>query len=371
MKKPMTDVAIIGAGTAGTLAAKQLSTAGLDCCIIEKSRGLGGRCSRRSVLDGFSVDLGASSFPIPYGEYPNLVENINQWIHDGYLTEWMFDSADFQTQSPSMKKVELCGTPSMNAFHRHLAEGVDRLTQRLVHKLKRVDDCWQLLDESDELIIEAKTVIVTAPAEQTYNLIAPYDLASPHNLAGQHEQAQNSILSASEASLPQYVCAITFDQPQTQLSDVYTGEHSVFAKVIRANSKPNPSNTPNGETPEVWILHSTHQWAKQQQHKEAKLVAEEMATLFRKHFNIDSADSTRVAVSKVVTSHYWRLANHDHAIIKKCFEQYKPDDQPFLWNGDLQLGCCADWLSGGGVSGALYSSQQLCSHITSQLKQEV
>lgn len=376
MNKSMLDIAIIGAGTAGALAARQLNAAGYTCCIIEKSRGLGGRCSRRNVLDGFSVDLGAPSFAIPYHEHPNLIANINQWISDGFLTEWIFDSADFQTQLPSMKRVELCGSPSMNAFQRHLADGVERITQRLVKKLNRLDDHWQLLDDSGDLIVEAKAVIVTAPAEQTYNLVAPYELASSPDqtasstVADQHEHAKNPILSASDASLPQYICAITFDEPQTQLSDVYTGEHPVFAKVVRANSKPKLSNTDNDQTPEVWILHSTHQWAQKQNHKEAKSVADEMAEAFCEHFNLATADATKTT-AKVVTSHYWRLANHDHVEIKKSFAQYKPEHQPFLWNQELQLGCCADWLSGGGISGALNSSQQLCDHITSQLKQEV
>ncbi|UZE96805.1 NAD(P)/FAD-dependent oxidoreductase [Alkalimarinus alittae] len=363
MNKTLRGVAIIGAGTAGALAANQLSAAGLDCCIVEKSRGLGGRCSRRRVLDYISVDIGAPHFSIPFDEHPILIANMNQWLRSGYLTEWLFTTGEFESQSLPVKKIELCGTPSMNAFHRHLAAGVDCLTQRHVHKLSRVNNYWQLLDQQGQLIVEAKAVIVTAPAEQTYNLVALHDLMSKGHQPGQHDLINNPVLSAAEASLPQYICAVTFDQPQTQLLDLYCGEHPVFSKAIRANSKFNHSNSMDHQTPEVWILHSTHSWAQQQQHKDAQSVAEDMARLFCQHFNTSQA--------KVITSHYWRLANHDHKAIKRSFEGHKPENQPFIWNNTLKLGCCADWLAGGGVAGALSSSQHLCNHITSQLTQEV
>lgn len=377
MKSSMIDVAIIGAGTAGALAANQLTSSGLNCCIVEKSRGVGGRCSRRSIPDSFSIDLGASSFSLPYTEHPHLVNNINHWLKSGYLTEWLFSSNDFQTQSPAMKKIELCGTPSMNAFHRHLVEGINCLTQRHVHQLKRIDGIWQLLDDSDQLIVEAKSVIITAPAEQTYNLVAPFDLiakSSPieqNNLTGQHELPPNPILIASQSSLPQYVCAIAFEQPQTQLSDVYSGEHPVFSKAIRANSKPNQPHSNGHQIPEVWILHSTHDWAKQHQHQDAKNIAKEMARLFCQHFNITdqvTPESIDSIPAKIVASHYWRLADHDHATIKRGFEKYGADSKPFLWNEALKLGCCADWLAGGGIAGALSSSQHLSNHITLQLR---
>ncbi len=358
MKNATIDVAIIGAGTAGSIAANQLTTAGLHCCIVEKSRGLGGRCSRRGILDGFSIDLGAPSFSLPYTDHPNIMNNINQWLESGFLREWLFNSSDFKAQSPAMKKVELCGTPSMNAFHRHLVEGVDCLTQRHVDQLQHKEGTWQLLDKSAQLIIEAKAVIVTAPAEQAYHLLAPFDLT------GLHEQQPNPILSASESSLPQYVCAIAFDQPQTQLYDVYSGKHSVFSKVIRANSKPAPDHS-DTKTPEIWILHSTYDWAKQQ-HQDAEITAKKMARLFCQHFNIPELDTLHAL--KVVASHYWRLADHDHSIIKNSFALHHTNKQPFLWDEKLKLGCCADWLSGGGIAGAINSSQELCNHITSQLK---
>ena len=53
------EVAIIGAGTAGCFIASLLDEAGVSCRLLEKSRGLGGRCSRRRIDESYALDLGA------------------------------------------------------------------------------------------------------------------------------------------------------------------------------------------------------------------------------------------------------------------------------------------------------------------------
>lgn len=364
MSNLLKDVAIIGAGTAGALAANQLNASGLDCCVIEKSRGFGGRCSRRSLSDSSSINIGAASFIMSNDEHPSLKANLNRWLNFGYLNLWRFSASDFQAHQTPEQKVELYGSPTMNAFHRHLLQEIQCLNQQHVKKLIRTNDRWQLLGSSGQIIVESKAVIITAPAEQTYNLVGTFDLE------------HNAVLCAAQASLPQYICAISFDQPQTQLADVYSGQHAVFSKVIRANSQHKNDNNSPAQNNEIWVLHSTHSWAQQQQHKDPQHVAKEMASLFCEHFNITA---TNYALSqahpsqaaKVLTSHYWRLADHDHEAIKNSFDINRTEDTSFLWNQDLKLGCSADWLAGGGILGALRSSQYLCNHITSQLKQEV
>ena len=59
-----TEVTIIGAGSAGCLIANLLDKDGIDCLLIEKSRGMGGRCSRRRISTDddarYAIDLGGS-----------------------------------------------------------------------------------------------------------------------------------------------------------------------------------------------------------------------------------------------------------------------------------------------------------------------
>ena len=45
-------VAIVGAGVAGLAAARRLAGHGIPVTVLEKSRGLGGRCATRRVRTG-------------------------------------------------------------------------------------------------------------------------------------------------------------------------------------------------------------------------------------------------------------------------------------------------------------------------------
>ena len=54
----MSQVAIVGAGVAGLLCARDLNRLGIACTVFEKSRGLGGRLARRQHAWG-ELDIGA------------------------------------------------------------------------------------------------------------------------------------------------------------------------------------------------------------------------------------------------------------------------------------------------------------------------
>jgi len=60
------DVAVIGAGLAGLVAASTLTRAGRDVTVLEASDGIGGRV-RSDVVDGFTLDRG---FQILLTAYP-------------------------------------------------------------------------------------------------------------------------------------------------------------------------------------------------------------------------------------------------------------------------------------------------------------
>ena len=345
MTQAYTEVAIIGAGTSGCLIANLLNETGLDCLLLEKSRGLGGRCSRRLLHNDASIDLGAPYFSV--NEH-NLIlrDKIRTWLHLGYLSEWGIQPKSFDGQAglePSREHQVLCATPSMNAFHKYLAKQINTLTNCEVDTLKKVSGLWQIFDKSGQLIRVARTVIITAPAEQAWNLLK-YVNADISDF--------NACQSSANSSLPQFVCTIAFSKPLKIDSHAYENGHFILQSAIHESAKPGRANL--HALGDVWTLHSTHEWAQQHSEKHHKQVAVELIQAFCQHFGLDIKPS-------ILTSHYWRLAQHSVSTQPPTLS---------IWNDDLQLGCCADWLAGGGISGALASALSLSQNITQSFKIE-
>lgn len=342
---PAIDVAIIGAGTAGCVLAQQLHKAGLKCLLIEKSRGLGGRCSRRGFGHDHSIDLGAPAFEIDHHADALLHEQLNSWCEDGSLSVWnrtpkRFDESTSTAAALTTEQTKsFCASPSMNAWHKQLAVGVDVLTGTRVSELKKQALRWHLLDEQGQLITSAHKVVITAPAEQTADLLKRIS-----DLPVAFSRCQ----AASKQSQPQYVCAIAFSQPLDIEADLLRGGHPVLGAAIRENTKPGRVH-PLGD---VWVLHSTHEWAQAQGGKPYQEAADELSQAFCRHVNTASTP-------QFLTSHYWRLARHTVTASPTT-----PQTTAFIWHENLQLGCCGDWLSSGDIYGALTSALGLSQCIT-------
>ncbi len=321
MRSVSVEVAIIGAGTAGCFIASLLDEAGVSCRLLEKSRGLGGRCSRRRIDDNYSVDLGAPEFAMNADLDPVLLAKQQAWIRAGFVSAWQRPSACFDAIADTQMQTTLCATPSMNTWHKQIAGHIDTLTGSRVQRLQKSAGRWQLLDADGQVLTEADKVIVTSPAEQAYDLLKEF--------AGFAE-----CKTVADASLAQYVCAVGFSQPLNLSADIYRGGHPLLHTAIRESSKP-ARGTARGFA-EVWMLHSTYAAA---QHDSPDALIE----AFCQHFAIEQT-------AQVLTSHYWRLSRHDTTVRQ---------GQPFIWNDELQIGCCADWLDSGDMQGALNSSLQL------------
>ncbi|MEM6868917.1 MAG: FAD-dependent oxidoreductase, partial [Cyanobacteria bacterium P01_C01_bin.121] len=85
----MWDIAIIGAGLAGLECGRRLKAAGYQVCVLDKSRGLGGRMATRRVVtnqrENIRVDHGLRYWPSPSGVLAPLTEEL---IAAGVLKRW-------------------------------------------------------------------------------------------------------------------------------------------------------------------------------------------------------------------------------------------------------------------------------------------
>lgn len=331
IQAPNVDIAIIGAGTAGCFLANQLVESGVSCRLIEKSRGLGGRCSRRQIDDGESIDIGASSFSVDTLENPHLQRKLTQWLEDGHLHPWQHRTSRFDDLSQINTAETVCASPSLNTWHKEMVKHIQACTGHEIHTLNKTGNYWSLHDEYEQQIISANKVIITTPPEQALKLVT--------GLRG-----FSYCQTGSDNSVPQYVCAIEFSTPLDLNAEIIQGGDNTLMQAVRETSKPQK----NQSSREVWTLHSTYDWAQEQSgvaHREAAIA---LANHFCERLNINLK-------ACVLTSHYWRLAKH-------CMPQAQ--HKKFIWEEDLQVGCCGDWLASGDIVGALDSSLALFEAIT-------
>jgi len=364
------DVAIIGAGTSGCLMANLLQEADINCVLIEKSRGLGGRCSRRRVTVSapllaspnrlsnkgsnnehqVSLDMGAASFSPESIKYKALEDRIHTWQEAGVLTSWRYQTCHFgfeafeHLEEPAF---ELTAFPSMNTWHKHMATGVRQITSCRVSQINQMSSVWYLYDEEGELIVMANKVVITSPAEQAL------DLLTASALFEKSEEYQ-SVKTASEMSLGQYVCAIETNTFFDHRVGVYQGGHGILSKATRLSYKSILHEAVNHATDkDIWMLESCPKWAKAQEqegvsHEDAAL---EMAQAFCLQFAIH--DPVRI-----LTSHYWRLARHRVG---------SNESLSYILDTESNLGICGDWLDSGDVAGALNSAQSLFNAMNQEL----
>ncbi len=165
----MHEIIVIGAGVAGLNAAQRLKQAGKEVLILEKSRGLGGRSATRR-LEGNRVDHGAQYFTVREKAFQT---EVNKWLQQGDLKVW---AEGFHRLTPKGLQEAKQGHPryifkdGMNTLGKRLGEGLKVRNEAQVSSIQKQADTWLLTLESTE-VLEAKTVIVNAPAEQAADLL--------------------------------------------------------------------------------------------------------------------------------------------------------------------------------------------------------
>jgi predicted NAD/FAD-dependent oxidoreductase len=118
------DIVIIGAGISGLACAKVLAAAGKTVRVIERSRGLGGRCATRRV-EGQPVDHG---LVFVHGESPEFLAALREapgpWL-EGWPVHVKGSGTPCQPSAFAPGSQRLAHARGLNAFAKHLASGLD------------------------------------------------------------------------------------------------------------------------------------------------------------------------------------------------------------------------------------------------------
>lgn len=159
---PDAEVIIIGAGIAGLSAYHELAQQRVKVLILEKSRGLGGRCATRRG-EHFVADHGAQFFRIKNPHWAILVES-----HRSHLR-----SIQLHSSSTHPRYVHEAGMSSLTRFFDAKAsvKTLEKVT-RVEHSLET--GVYVLNTESGNRFT-AKNIVLTAPIPQSLDLLNASD----------------------------------------------------------------------------------------------------------------------------------------------------------------------------------------------------
>lgn len=168
---------VIGAGVSGLACARGLSLAGAEVRVVDKSRGVGGRCATRRI-DGQSVDHGAAFY---HGDDRVFLAALDQTPDADPIEGWprvvVGEGSPCQPRSLRPGERRLAFGRGMTAFPKHLASGLDIDLETHVRRLDVERDGRVRALTEDGREYRAGTVCVALPAPQALDLVRT--LASP------------------------------------------------------------------------------------------------------------------------------------------------------------------------------------------------
>ena len=191
-------LAIIGAGVAGLMAARELRglVPQLDVTVYEKSRGFGGRVATRRRA-GFAFDHGAQVIKSPDSATERLLreELPADDLRSVELPVWLFDVSGAITPGDPQLNAEAswCYGDGNNRLGKLLAEGIDVRREVRIASLVETPgghggaadstsnqrpSGYTLLDTSGASVAEADLVLLTAPAPQSAEILAASAIAA-------------------------------------------------------------------------------------------------------------------------------------------------------------------------------------------------
>jgi predicted NAD/FAD-dependent oxidoreductase len=160
------DVVVVGAGLAGTSAARRLADAGLDVVVLERDRWVGGRLGTR-LVGTTVVDHGAQFFTARNRRFGDWVDTL---LSDDLVYEWC---RGFGANDGFPRFVARGG---MGELARVLARDLTIRLDRAVRSVSAgAGDRWLVELEGDgpgaDDAIEARAVLLTAPVPQSLEIL--------------------------------------------------------------------------------------------------------------------------------------------------------------------------------------------------------
>ncbi len=159
-------VLIVGAGLAGLAAGRRLHRAGVDVLLLDKGRGVGGRCATRRI-ETHAFDHGAQFFTV---RAPAFATTVREWEERGLVREWFQALPHPSKLSEDGAHPRYCAVQGMNTLAKHLASDLAVQTNARVVLAHWKREVWEVLVESGE-VYRARSLLLTAPVPQSLAML--------------------------------------------------------------------------------------------------------------------------------------------------------------------------------------------------------
>jgi len=313
----MTDVLIVGSGITGLACGRSLHAAGLDVCVIDKGRGIGGRMATKRIdVDGVTLrfDHGA------------------QYLPDGP------ESTEMATAAPGALalcevepgKPRYVGVAGMSSLPKALASGLN-VTQGC-----RATEVRQSTDGVDVVttdgMFSARTVVLSVPAPQIMDLLGP-----------DHKLVKDV---APVVMDPCLTLMAAFEDGAAASFTTRRNPHRPLSWIALDSRKPGRTGAAR-----TWVAQACAEWSAPRLDKDMRVVCDEMVRLLCEETGEDRGHLRHASV------HRWRYAQASDPLGVPFLQ-----DGPLYVGGDWTLGATAQhaWRSGQSIADSILQSRPFC-----------
>ena len=320
----MANIAIIGAGMAGSTVAHELSSHVSKITVFEKSRGVGGRMATRRIAP-FAFDHGAQFFTSQSEAFGELLLNSKA---NSQFANWETSHAIYK--KTQLLKIESWGPsnhhyvclPHMNSLIKYLLSTVAVHCNQQIVEILRKNEQWAIYNQEKELLGLFDYIVITAPAPQTVKLI-------PKN-ASFYNDIKNISMESCIALMLGFNDKLHCNHGATSLTN------NDISWLAANHTK--PGRTQNN----AYIVHASHAWSKK----------------WLNYTSVEEADLLSHLKSKVkqILSKQWPTIQYEALHRWKYAMPTHNYEQPQVFEDkNLKLAVSGDWCYHGRVEGAYLS----------------
>lgn len=313
-------IGIIGAGISGLACATELSKAGFQVSIFDKSRGVGGRMSHRHY-ENWGADHGAQYFT---AKDPLFQAELGRWLDAKVAEEWFgkIISLDQDGAKDLQKETQrYVGVPTMSAPAKYLAEKLKVSTLNTITEIKSSNGKWQMISKENGLLPDIfDQIILAIPSPQAKALVSQHSI---------------ELKNACEpvVMLPCWTLMVYLKKPLNLAFDAAFVSDQLFSWIARDSQKP-------GRSPyETWVAQASHSWTMSNIDLDQASAEEQMLNAFKELTGVEC---------DLYQTHLWRYAKLE-----------TPSETNFVMDSKLNIALCGDWLRNSTVEGAWMSGYSL------------